>query len=771
VKAFRFANRLGRPTGGRSRGTGVVVLVLLITSVAAALLLARRYDLGVPQTLAAALVGGGAPAGLYLAWVSYRDSQRDAPDIGRASLQGIADQLAAAIGKQWENEARIRRLNDPRPLPVSWVAADNASLADDWGALQRLATSGAGWPPPPPPGTWAAGPEELAGTGGELAGVLARVPTGRLVVLGEPGAGKSMLMVWLVLDLLARRASGGPVPVLFSLASWDPEGKDLRGWLAAQMSTDHPALAAVAPAGSPGETSIEALLEAGLVLPILDGLDEIPDTIRVPAITRISDSDVLRAGRQVVVICRTEQYLDMLTTQHGPRPALRAAVIQLCPLDASAISQYLLDDAGGPGSASRWAPVLAVLGTTAPVAQALTRPLMISLARTIYNPRPGEQAGTLRDPAELRDPVLADQAAVEALLFDAFIPAAYRSPVQGRDHRRSWTAPQAAGWLMFLAAHLENDVDFAWWQLSRSLNRRATGLAVGCTSLLTFGLAGWIAGGRSYGVRYGLAYGLAFGLAGYLSFVFSSPLPLFRVEFRFRANALKFLTRFAVGVAVGIVLAITEQPADLPGGIAFGCVLGAYGWLSTPALARTIPSPSGTLAQDRAGTLGFSIAVAFALGSLGGLDVAGITPTSGPGFGSTGIAAAVVVCAIAGMFFGFLEYGRVGAVTYGIAGGVVGLLATAWTIPVGGLRPGLAFGCTFAISAGIAAAAPRAWGRFLLCRIFLAARGEQPWHLMSFLDDAHRRGILRQAGPVYQFRHIELQRRLTHQPLMMEQLD
>ena len=36
----------------------------------------------------------------------------------------------------------------------------------------------------------------------KLADVLAAVPTGRLVVLGEPGTGKTMLMVGLVLDLL-----------------------------------------------------------------------------------------------------------------------------------------------------------------------------------------------------------------------------------------------------------------------------------------------------------------------------------------------------------------------------------------------------------------------------------------------------------------------------------------------------------------------------------------------------------------------------------------
>ena len=42
------------------------------------------------------------------------------------------------------------------------------------------------------------------------------------------------------------------------------------------------------------------------------------------------------------------------------------------------------------------------------------------------------------------------------------------------------------------------------------------------------------------------------------------------------------------------------------------------------------------------------------------------------------------------------------------------------------------------------------------------AASRLPWQLMSFLADAHRRGVLRQAGAVYQFRHIELQHRLAN---------
>jgi len=43
----------------------------------------------------------------------------------------------------------------------------------------------------------------------------------------------------------------------------------------------------------------------------------------------------------------------------------------------------------------------------------------------------------------------------------------------------------------------------------------------------------------------------------------------------------------------------------------------------------------------------------------------------------------------------------------------------------------------------------------------LHARGRGPPRLLKFLDDAHRLGILREAGPVYRFRHAKPQDRLA----------
>ncbi|MBC6456589.1 NACHT domain-containing protein [Actinomadura sp. HBU206391] len=53
------------------------------------------------------------------------------------------------------------------------------------------------------------------------------------------------------------------------------------------------------------------------------------------------------------------------------------------------------------------------------------------------------------------------------------------------------------------------------------------------------------------------------------------------------------------------------------------------------------------------------------------------------------------------------------------------------------------------------------WGTFLLSRLRLAATRRLPLRFTRFIADAHERGVLRQAGTVYQFRHARFQDRLA----------
>src|SRR5579862_248080 len=377
-------------------------MAVTVTGIA---VLARGYHLGVAATLVGLV--GGIP-GLYLMWAAYRDDRTEArADAASLAMAEVANELASAVRAQWAAEASVRRLNDPLLL-VRWAAAASG-LAEDWPSLVTLATSGAGWPVPLTADGWARDSSSLAGAGDDIADVLTRIPTRRLVVLGEPGAGKTMLLVRLVLDLLARRKSGEPVPMLVSLASWSPSDQDLREWLATQITDDHPTLGATASERSPRKNRAQALLERGMILPILDGLDEIPETLRSPAIVRINAA--LRPGEAVVLSSRTGAYLAAIHPPNGGSVTLRgSAVIEMCPVDAVTARNYLLHDARDP---YRWNRVVALLGTYSPVGQALATPLMLSLAREIYDPLPETGSGIRREPAELCTPGITNREMVE----------------------------------------------------------------------------------------------------------------------------------------------------------------------------------------------------------------------------------------------------------------------------------------------------------------------------------------------------------------------
>lgn len=745
---MKSRGRFSLRAASQTRRTGLVTVAILALTMATALLIARTEHLGVAGTLVTVLVGGGAPAAVYLAWASYLLQAAD------ADLKVMTDQLATSLGMQWRVEAQLRRLNEPYPLPVSWSPADRIAT-DSWASLIELARSGAGWVSHRFQDCWAESHDDLAGEGNELATIMRRVPTGRLVVLGEPGSGKTMLMVRLILDLLNDRSEGDPVPILVSLASWDPSQQNLNAWLLTRLTIDHPMLTVSAPNEVRARNCAEALLLRGLIEPILDGLDEIPEALRGPAIAGINDA--LQPGQRVVVTCRTGDFQVAAGVDNSEDAWLRgAAAVQLDSLDAAKVSRYLLDDAGGPVARERWVPILDLLGTQTPVGQALTTPLAVGLARTIYNPRPGERAGVVRDPAELCSADREDRAAVEALLLDGLIPASYRQP--GR-----WTATQAEVWLTFLARHLERTVkspDIAWWQLPEGAPRVVrswlgylllsgvfSGVIITALALLQDLVMGYslsILNAFELGGLLAVTAVLLAGIGRVAIFMVheSSTAAVNEVSvpdspriaitnfapelsrglhFSFRRLTRVLGTSLAIclayclwvnrrhesfhhlvpaivaGVVIGLILGL---PASLAG------VRGDLSWSASPALV---------LARDRRAAVVRGLVIGLSLGLLAG--------TMQVAFGGPPFTASYIILTV--IFLGLF---------------------------------GLASGLTFA---SLGMGLDTAWLPYTLATSWLAITGRLPWSLMSFLEDAHRRGVLRQAGALYQFRHIELQRRLA----------
>lgn len=100
-----------------------------------------------------------------------------------------------------------------------------------------------------------------------------------------------------------------------------------------------------------------------------------------------------------------------------------------------------------------------------------------------------------------------------------------------------------------------------------------------------------------------------------------------------------------------------------------------------------------------------------------------------------------------------------GAAAFGVVTGVVAAAAL-------GVVAGVVTGVVAGTGMGLLLSGDQtAWPSYLLTVGWLGLSHRLPRSMMGFLADAHRRGVLRQAGAVYQFRHIELQHRLANRDI------
>jgi len=515
------------------------------------------------------------------------------------------------------------------------------------------------------------------------------LPSGRLVVVGEPGSGKTVLALRLTLALVQRRIPGDPVPVLLSLASWNPRQVGLHDWLATRLVADYAGL------GARSGRLAREMIRAGRVLPVLDGLDEMPAVLRAAAVRRINAT--LHPGDRIVLTSRRAEYAAVVAQADVLTAAL---VVELQPLAVDELADYLVRTARVPAesdAAGKWDAVLGYLRGRAiePRARELLAvlglPLMTSLARSAYS-------DTAVDPIELvSDPRLARASDIANHLVDQFVPAKYDEILGG--HR--WTAERAGQWLGFLAKLIDTTggSGFAWWQLCRAVPR-VLAWAVGA---LAGGIAAGVLVGSVSGPLFGLLAGVAGGaVSGFVS-LSEPPIPS-TVRLRLRSpNPVRRMVPLRappVGwLAAGVVLAVVLWFAAGSFGVALGgfAIVVAFWldiWFDVPAEVRDAVSPASVLRADRTAAL------------------------------SRGLARGVVISAA-----------------------VVAIMP--WVTTIG-----------FSLAAVVVSVAYTSWGRFVVARIWFALSGRLPWRLMAFLKDAHQRGVLRQAGSVYEFRHAILRERL-----------
>ena len=193
---------------------------------------------------------------------------------------------------------------------------------------------------------------------------------GELLLLGEPGAGKTTLLLRLAAVLIERAQRDGslPIPVVFPLAPWAAHRGPLEAWLVEELSLRYDV---------PRRLAREWVAQDE-VLPLLDGLDELPARLRGACVAAV---DAFRSSREggflgLVVTSRRAEYEAL-----GVRLGVAGAVL-VHPLGPDEVERFL-EGAGGQLDGVR-----AALRADAMLRQLATSPLLLSVMALAYQGAP-----------------------------------------------------------------------------------------------------------------------------------------------------------------------------------------------------------------------------------------------------------------------------------------------------------------------------------------------------------------------------------------------
>jgi hypothetical protein len=666
----------------------------------------HRNDLATFGAFAVALV---LPAAGWItsAW-RRRTAQGDEARTDQA-LDRFADVFAQVVNEQWTRAAGARRLLEPEPVAVRWNQPSMPLTGPASAAVGSHRFR-------PLPGLHATSLKRLqaGSTISELHAVYGGLGSGRLVIAGAPGSGKSGAAVRLVLAALKYREQAAeadrpriPVPVIFTMHGWDPDKRRIQDWLVERFQRTYSQFV-----GRRGAMKAAGLLAADRIAVILDGLDELPEALRSVALRKLSEQ---ATTFRVIVLTRSAE----MATAAAEHLLEGAAAIELQEVDPATAASYLTRVQIHPPPAG-WRQLIGTLRhhPASPISQALSSPLALTLVRDTY--RTGDDVSELFDFCRAAGPGVSRED-IEDHLLDRVLPAAYPADASSRYERQ-----MAQNTLGLIAERMTTDGtrDLEWWQIPTWTPRAPHAIAIG----LAVGTAGWLASEilhRDWFFRLTLVIG-GLVIGAEFMYIRRGPRRIGRPRLRkvlngparwwvlflslylgFLVGITFFIHGIAIGIATGLVLAVASY-------LFFGL------WVALSQPAGDAASPLNPLAAwraDQTRALMYGLAAGLAAGLVSGVIygtfVSSVSQTSP-----------------------FLRYHSFGQ--------------DAWF----GLRIALVVGLVVVIVLSVT------WPVSLVFAD-LAVRRHTPISLMRFLEDAREREVMRTVGPVYQFRHGRLQDRLA----------
>ncbi len=333
--------------------------------------------------------------------------------------------------------------------------------------------------------------------GTKVIDIFDQIGAGRsLLILGEPGSGKTTTLLELTRDLIVRAEQdvNHLIPVVFNLSSWAVKRQVLADWLVEELNTKYQVPQKI---GQPWVKEQQLLL-------LLDSLDEVKAEYREQCIAALNAFHQ-EYGQEIVVTSRMKDYEDLSNHLNFQR------AIYLSSLTLEQVRRYL-DSVGSNVTGLR-----ALIERDAILQELASSPLMLNIMTLAY------EGVTVE---ELPKTDLVEEHRKH--LFDAYIERMFKRRRTSQRYQKA----QTTRWLIWLAQRMYQDsqtiflierMQSSW--LQKPLKKLIYSIGVGISYGLAFGLSLGLGAGWNYGLIAGLAvaviFGVAFGLSAWLTVVVS----------------------------------------------------------------------------------------------------------------------------------------------------------------------------------------------------------------------------------------------------------
>ena len=244
-----------------------------------------------------------------------------------------------------------------------------------------------------------------------------------LLILGAPGAGKTITLLELARDLIIRAESDPtqPIAVVFNLSAWAERRQSLVDWLTEELSAKYQIPRRIG----------RRWLEANDILPLLDGLDEVRAEQREACVEAINKYQADHGLPGLVICSRSEEYKALTT-----RLKLGGAIL-IQPLDDEQMKDYL------SGFGAKLASLYRALQRDETLKELARTPLMLGVMSLAYTDVTLESvlSGGVES-AERR----------RKHLFETYVERMYER--SARTKREIYSKAQTIHWLSWLAREM-----------------------------------------------------------------------------------------------------------------------------------------------------------------------------------------------------------------------------------------------------------------------------------------------------------------------------